>query len=121
MSRLSWTSAHSWKQPTEHMVSTDHNHQPIITSPSCFLQVGTTANPETGLLWKYWKETRPQDKVYLKEGWALQPAMTMEVKRTVHVPSKNKLSQASPQNIAIPGSKQVRLMILDKAKCIKSL
>ena len=51
----------------------------------------------------------------------MQPAMTMEVNRTVHVPSKNKLSQASPQNIAIPGSKQVRLMILDKAKCIKSL
>lgn len=53
------------------------------------------------------------DKVYLKEVWVSQPTLTRGVRRTLHVPSENKLCK--PQNTAIPGAKQVRLMIVEKA------
>lgn len=39
------------------------------------------------------------------------------MRRTLHVPSENKLLK--PQNTAIPGAKQVKLMIIEKAKGIQ--
>lgn len=47
----------------------------------------------------------------------MQPTLTRGVRRTLHVPRENKLCE--PQNIAVPGAKQVRLMTVEKAKCIQ--
>lgn len=40
----------------------------------------------TFLLWKYWEETKPLDKVYFKEVWVWRPTPTRGVRKTLHVP-----------------------------------